>query len=170
MRLAGRDREMIEQTMAIVPGYVFAPFDRADDLLALARSPSLNYRVWDPESRQMAIKGHPYFTVLHMNGRVRSQPDRSLAPLRAIEEDLARLAERRRARNLEKGAPPKFRAGQIVHAGSGGFDGLRLKVVEDNLGKSVKLMHPDWSWPLEVSAWKLHAIQIELGLSVPSAA
>jgi transcription antitermination factor NusG len=163
LRLVGRKRERIEQEVAILPGYVFADMGCLQEMLSLSRSPALGYRVWDPERRRMVAKGHPYFTVFHPNGKIRAQSDLSLAPLRALEEGLAKLSERRRERELTKGSPPKFNAGEIVRVGSGGFEGLQLVVAESNDGKTVKLMHPDWAWPVEISAWKLHAIQVANG-------
>jgi len=169
-RLAGRKREIIEQQVAILPGYVFARNTHLTDLLTLSRSPSLNYRVWDSEKRQMVTKGHPYFSVFQMHGRIRAQSEQSLAPLRALEESLRKVADRRRERAGQKGLPPRFTAGQIVRVNEGGFGGLQLIVAEDNQGKDVKLIHPDWTWPVEISAWKLADIQLENGRSEPAAA
>lgn len=176
-RLAGPKREKVEQAVAILPGYVFAAMDRLPDLLALSRSPSLNYRIWDADQRKMITKGHPYFSVFRMHGCVRPQSEQSLAPLRALEASLMMLAEirrghaeRRRLQSLHKGPPPRFMAGSLVYVGGGGFAGLRLVVAEDSDGKDVKLIHPDWTWPIEISAWKLNEIQLENGLPEPAAA
>lgn len=162
-RLAGRKREMVEQQTALLPGYVFAPWSQMRDLLTLSRSPSLSYRVYDTDRRRMVSKGHPYFTVF----QVRPQTDTSLAPLRALEESLAALAQRRREKAQHRGRPPQFKAGQIVSVGKAGFEGLRLVVSEDNAGKDVKLIHPDWTWPVEISAWKLQAIQVNCEDQLP---
>ena len=169
-RLVGAKREEIEQEVAIIPGYVFARYDRMADLLQLSRSPSLNYRVWDAGKRSMVTKGHPYFSLFRMHGHIRGQSERGLAPLRALEESLARLSERRRERALRKGPAPRFVAGTLVRVGGGGFEGLRLLVAEDSVGKTVKLVHPDWSWPVEISAWKLHEIQVQSEQPEPAVA
>lgn len=160
-RMAGRERKLVEQRLAILPGYVFAKMVALADLLALSRSPSLNYSIWDAASRRMVTKGHPYFSVFHSNGQVRPQSDRCLAHLRSLEEALAKVAARNRERARETGVPPQFTAGQIVRIGDGGFAGLDLTVVETNAGKTVTLTHPDWTWEVEISAWKLQAIQLE---------
>lgn len=169
-RLGGRKREPVEQEVAILPGYVFARYIHLTDLLSLSRSPSLNYRIWDADKRQMVTKGHPYFSVFQLHGRIRAQSDQSLAPLRALEESLQRVADRRRDSAGQKGLPPQFTAGQIVRVDEGGFAGLDLTVAETNQGKDVKLTHPDWTWPVEISAWKLAAIQLQGSPSDPAAA
>ncbi|MGY2732797.1 transcription termination/antitermination NusG family protein [Sphingomonas sp. UYP23] len=168
-RLAARNRELVEQVVAILPGYVFARYDRLDDLLNLSRSPTLNYQVWDAEKRKMVTRGHPHFSVFQMHGRVRPQSDLSLVPLRALEAALQKVADRRRERAGQKGSPPIFAAGQIVRVGEGSFGGLELTVAETNNGKDVKLTHPDWTWPIEISAWKLADIQVEAQPSGPAA-
>jgi hypothetical protein len=160
-RLAGADRKLVEQELAILPGYVFARIARVSDLLALARSPSLAYQVWDSDRRKMVTKGHPHFSVFHQQGQVRGQSEVSLAPLRAIEASLQRDAERRRTKNAEKGDPPRFEEGQIVRVNRAGYEGLELRVAERNVGKDVTLSHPDWMWDLEISAWQLERIQLE---------
>lgn len=158
-KLVGRKRERIEQAIPILPNYVFAPADRLADLLALARSPSQTHQVWDSQARRMVTKGHPWFEVFRLHGKVRPQTERDLASLRALEADLANLAEARRAQAKQKGPAPKFNAGDVVRV-EGGFEGLRLTVVEPNEGKVVKLSHPDWMWTVEISAWKLRDVQL----------
>lgn len=163
-RLAGRDREQVEQSVAILPGYVFASMDRRDDLLNMARSPTMNYRVWDADQRRIVVKGYPHFSVFLAGGKVCAVSENSLSSLRALEAALARVAERRRSKATPSGPPPRFRAGQIVRMVSHGCGGMDLTVVEPNKGKAVKLDHPEWLWPVEISAWKLQAIQIEAGM------
>lgn len=160
-RLAGRDRRVVEQILPIMPGYVFAARDRGDDLLNMSRSPTLNFRVWDKEQRRMVIKGYPHFSVFLANGGIRTLEQAALAPLQALEADLARLAERRRAKALEKGEPPRFEKGQTVRVDSHGVAGLNLTVMEANAGKTVKLHHPDWLFPAHISAWKLRAVAVK---------
>ena len=160
-RLAGAKRELVEQEIAILPGYVFAGMEHVSDLLSLARSPSLTYQTWDAEKRRMVVKGHPHFSVFLMHGFVRAQSEHSLAPLRALELELSQAAERRREREREKGLPPLFKAGELVRAQRGGFEGLDLLVAEDNVGKMVKVVRDDWVWTVEVSAWKLERVPVE---------
>ncbi len=158
-RLAGRKRELVEQRIAIVPGYVFARMDDLTGLLSLSRSPTLNYLAWDAEKGRMVGKGHPHFSVFHLHGRCRPQHDKSLAPLRAIEESLQKAAARRKEQAKHKGPIPQFRVGQLVRVDGGGFEGLTMTVAKANDGKQVTLIHPDWVWTVEISAWKLRDIQ-----------
>lgn len=160
-RLAGRARELIEQETPILPEYVFARFDHLSAMLALSRSPTLNYQVWDNERRRMVTKGRPHFWLFQCNGGIRPIPDASLAGLRALEAELIVATERRREANKQKGPAPRFEAGQTVRVDGSGFDGLDLTVSETNEGKMVKLTHPNWMWTVEISAWKLQQVQLE---------
>lgn len=158
-KLVGRKRERVEQRMPILPNYVFAKADRLGELLALSRSSAQTYQTWDSAQRRMVAKGHPWFEVFRLHGKVRPQSDRDLASLRSVEADLARIAQVRREKAQRKGPAPRFLAGQVVRV-EGGFEGLRLTVVEPNAGKVVKLSHADWMWTVEISAWKLQSVQI----------
>lgn len=161
LRLAGRNRETVEQQIAILPEYVFAPCDRLDDLLAMTRAPSLQYRVWDPEKRKMVVKGHPSFTLFRSNGEIRRIPETSLSPLRALEESLRKVLEGRRKAANQPGPAPKFTAGQTICVDGWGVQGLNLTVVATNEGKTVVVTHPSWSWDVEISAWKLREVQLQ---------
>lgn len=159
----GKKRDLVEQEVAILPEYVFAPASHLAELLGIARSPALNFRVWDKEQKRMVLKGHPYFTVFRPHGQISSLSDRDLAALRQLEASLKAATERRREKAKRKGPAPKFHAGQIVRVDSGGFEGLRLRVAEENPGKFVTLTHPDWMWTVDISAWMLKLVQIEQG-------
>lgn len=156
----GKARKVTEQSFAIMPSFVFARMKHLADLLLLSHSPTLNYRVWDSEQRRMVVKGHPAFSVFRSNGQVRPQTDASLTDLRTLEASLQKAAERRREQAKQKGPTPRFKAGQVVKVDGGGFEGLRLTVAEANEGKVVKLIHPDWMWTVEISAWKLRDVQL----------
>ncbi len=158
--LAGKERKPTEKPTAVIPSFVFARLSDAPALLALSRSPTLNYRVWDAEQRKLVTKGHPHFTVFHLHGRRSSVTEASLAPLRALEGELQALTERRREKARCKGPAPRFTAGQIVRIDGGGYEGLDLTVQHSNEGKLVTLTHPAWLWTVEISAWKLNAVQV----------
>lgn len=162
-RLAGPKRELVEQKLPVMPGYLFAHGRHISELLGLSRSPTLNFQVWDHEQRCMVTRGHPTFRVMYVNGLHARASDNSLRPLRALEARLAEVAQQRRERALVKGPIPQFEAGQAVVVDGGGFEGLTLTVAEANKGKLVRLVHPAWMWAVEISAWKLQAIQIMSG-------
>lgn len=150
----------MEQSIAITPRFVFARADRLAELLTLSRSPSLSFQVYDPDLRRMVMKGHPYFTVFHFQGRCPTVSDASIAPLREIEGRLAIVADRRREVAKRKGEPPRFHAGDIVRVNSAAFGGLDLEVVAANAGKMVLVTYPGWLQPIEISAWTLRDVQV----------
>jgi transcription antitermination factor NusG len=160
-RLAGRKRDTIEQVVPILPEYVFVPFHLLNELIALQRSPSLTYQVWDSALRHMVTKGRPYFRFLLSQGEIRPVRAAGLQALRTLEADLAEATERRREANKQKGPPPQFKEGDIVRVVGAGFDGLDLTVAETNQGRLVKLKHPSWMWTVEISAWILEQVQLK---------
>lgn len=162
-RLTGKRRDLTEFEAAILPQYVFADQEREAELLAMARAPEAGHIAWDAKLRRMVARGIPHFSVFKSDGRPKVLDDRALGAMRRLEAELREQAERRilrrMARILPKGPPPKFTAGQQVVV-DGAYEGLTLTVAENNEGKLVKLSHPDWLWPIEISAFKLEAVQL----------
>lgn len=155
-----RPRSHVERevVLPLVPGLVFAPVGRLDELIAMSRSPALTYQAWDSEKRRFVTRGYPYFTVYLEQGRCPRLTDRDLKGLRDFEAQLrAVAAERREAERLKH--PPLFEKGQIVHV-AGAFEGLDLEVVEANTGKLVEVSFPGWPRSLHISAWNLNAVQL----------
>lgn len=135
-------REEVEGPL--MPSFVFAGSQHRSDLLNLARSPALNYRVWDTEQRRMVTKGHPHFSLFRFGGEVPTVSDRSLAHLRA--------AERRTAPN----EPAKvFTVGERVKLTEGGFVGLSGQV-EEVVGKFAMVAFPGFPVAVKISTWLLH--------------
>lgn len=167
--LVGRQRKRVESEFPILPEYVFAPAHHLTDLLALSHSPSLNYRVWDSEQRRMVERGHPVFSLFRLNGQFRPIADRALNSLRELEASLDLVAQRRREQERQKGPIPRFTKGDEVRV-DGGFEGLVLTVAAPNVGKMVQLAHPAWMWTVEISAFKLKAIQVSQALPERAAA
>ncbi len=164
VKLLGKARRPGEVEKPILSEHVFVPFENLNEMLSLARRPTLNFRVWDTDTQQMVTKGHPHFSVFRQHGHIRPLPERSLTPLRELEAKLHALTERRRDEIKLAGPSPKFAKGQMVRITGAGFDGLNLTVLEANDGKTVKLCHPNWTWIVEISAWKLQPIQLHGGL------
>lgn len=103
---------------AILPTFLFAGFSQVSELVALSRSPSLHYRVWDSEKRRMVVKGHAAFSIFRHNGAYSRIPDFALSSLRAAER-------RRKPRGLVK----MFEVGAKVKLTEGVYTGLKGEVV-----------------------------------------
>lgn len=131
--------------LALIPTFVFARAEHLVALIALARSPSLNYRVWDSEKRRMVTKGHPHFSVFRFAGEYQLVPDRALAALR--------LAERRTA---PKTTSQPFRPGDRVKLTEGGFAGLS-GVVESIDRTFAMVVFPGFNIAVKIGAWMLLA-------------
>jgi hypothetical protein len=112
-----RSRKRIERPIPITPSFVFVSRDRLTELIALARSASLNHLIWDKEQRRMVQRGFPQFTVFRSMGAYPRIPDASLNPLRSI--------ERRRKPAVK---PTSFAIGDQVQYPDAGFEGLTGKV------------------------------------------
>ena len=138
-----RSRE--EVAVPLVTSYVFAKADRLHDLLALSRSPSLAYRVWNPELNRHVVRGHPFFRLFR-GGNHRFVPDRELEPLRRME----RLPRPQRVERT-------FYVGQQVRTDDGGFAGLCGSVVAIR-GKRVWVNFAKWSIEPEFPTWALKPI------------
>jgi hypothetical protein len=158
-RWAGKPRRLVEQTVAVTPGYVFVRAERLLDLLTLSHKPALCYQTWDAEKRAMVTKGMPVFTLLRTERVYAKTRDSLLAPMREYEERQRTAAQRRRDQAASVGPVPRFHAGQVVRV-DGAYEGLDLFVVEPNKGKMVKLDHPTWMWTMEIPAWQLRHVNV----------
>ena len=86
VRLRARRGHKREEIIApMMPGFVFVDTARMLELIALARSPSQIYRVWDAEQRRMVAHGHPYFSLFRPFGGHDTIPDYQLAHLRKLD-------------------------------------------------------------------------------------
>jgi len=138
-------REQLQ--VPIMPSFVFAQDEHRHDLIALSRSPSLNYRVWDSELRRMVVKGHPMFSLFRMDGKHRTISDASLAPLRLFER-----------RSAPKETTRTFHPGESVKFPDGGFSGMTGTVV-DQKGKYVTVNIPGWM-DIKVAVWELEVADV----------
>lgn len=160
VRRVGRARTRQEFEAPILSQFVFAPFAQLKDLLAMSHSPALTYRTWDRERQCFIVRGYPYFTVFRNQGEVPRVADRTLEPLRSIEEKLRVVFAKDKERERQRGEVPRFAEGDIVRVDDGAFGGLDLVVIEPNEGKLVSLTCEGWAHPLEISAWKLRGVQL----------
>lgn len=153
-----------EVNLPMTPCYVFAAYDRLNDLLKLSHSPGAQYLRWCPDQRRMISHGVPHFTVFLSEGRSPRVPDAVIAPLRAreAEQNAETMQARSKAARLiaEKGPVPRFAAGDIVHVG-GAYAGLDLIVVAANTGKQVKVTHKDWVWATKINAFNLKRVHVK---------
>jgi hypothetical protein len=157
VRRLPRQKAIGEVAVPLLGGFVFAPADRKNELLTMARSPALTYQTWDSEARRFVTRGYPFFTVVFQDGEAVGLRDRDLNGLREVEERLRALADKRREAARQKGPPPKFDAGDIVRVG-GSFEGLDLVVAQANTGKLVKVTLPGWTMAVDMSAWDLQIL------------
>lgn len=134
-------RETVQ--LPITPSFVFAASERLSDLLTLARSPSMLFRVWDSEKRRMVTKGHPTFSVFRSDGRVPVVSEQSLAPLRKAEH-----------RTMPRKAAKIFRKGEIVSTGRGGFAGLQGHI-EASQGQYAMVVFPGFPIAVKIATWML---------------
>lgn len=145
---ARRSHPQEERSEALMPSYVFARDDRLADLIALSRSPSLSYRVWDSEKRRMVVRGHPVFRL--MPGPDIFSPfarvsDSQLKPLR-------RIADRRRP----KAAVQELANGDRIRMNEGCYAGLFGTIIDCE--GAFPEVHID-GWPIAVrpARWLLHS-------------
>ena len=116
----GRGRnDVTEVAVAIAPGFAFAPAAHVSALLAV---------------RAMPISPHPAFSLLRAaDGHIPTIMDRSLDPMRAIEERFRRA--------LLKSTKQQLEVGSTVQMKTGGFAGLigevKLGTKPGNKGKHV---------------------------------
>jgi transcription antitermination factor NusG len=150
VKRAGPSRKRETVTLAIMPGYVFASYSHVAELLELARSPSLLYRVWDSGERRMVTKGHPHFSVYREFDRVPWIRDRSLDPLREAEQVAKPRAQR-----------ATFAPGSKVSHPASGFEGM-IGTVQGGKGRKLLVSfsdpsRPALSIPVEIEPHKLIA-------------
>jgi transcription antitermination factor NusG len=129
----------------IMPGYVFARLVHLAELLELARSPSLQYRIWDSNERRMVTKGHPAFRFMHnLDGGISCTPDGTLNSLRSIER-------KRKPRGKVVSVP----VGTSVRLDDGTRAGL-VGTVERVEGKFALVAFPGLPMPVKIAMWMLH--------------
>ena len=129
--------------LPLTASYVFAPAARMLELLALSRSPALNYRVWDPEKRRMVTRGHPYFRMHREFGELAIAPDAQLAALRKRE---GRTAPKPDAEPLVRGTRVRLR--------EAGFEGL-WATVEDSRKSRTVVTVDGWPIPVDFPTWSV---------------
>ena len=145
IRKARRSHPREERTEALMPSYVFARAQHQPDLIALTHSPSLQYRVWNPEKRRMAVRGHPHFWLMQgQDTPFASVSEAQLSPLR-------RISERRRPK--QSTAP--LNNGDRIRMTEGCYAGL-YGVVEDSRGPFPEVLLDGWAIPVRLAKWLLH--------------
>lgn len=127
----------------ITPSYVFAKAEHLLELLALSRSPSLNYQIWDREKHKMVTKGHPHFRLFRHMGEIAAFPDRQLNALRNL--------ERKRTPKPETKA---LAAGERVRLLEAGFEGL-WATVESSKKTYTRVQIDNWMVPVDLPTWTL---------------
>jgi len=145
-RRVGLARKRVSRRAPLLPGFVFARYDRLRELVDLARTPAQAFRAWDAEQRCMVTKGRPYFSVFRVGASYPAVSDGAL--------DALRVAER-------KGRPLKsvhmFRAGERVKCPDAGFDGL-TGIVETTRGRHAIVLFDGFAIPVAVPATSLLAV------------
>jgi transcription antitermination factor NusG len=137
----GKPERVLE---ALMPSYVFARASHIIELAELVRSPSLQFRVWDPESRRMVTRGHPTFRFMRkLDGEIATTPDRTLNALR--------LVERKRK---PRGKVKPVAIGATVRLDEGGFAGL-TGTVESIEGKFALVAFPGLPMAVKIAMWML---------------
>ena len=147
----GEQRNREEVAVPLMPSFVFASARHLHTLLALARSPSLQYRVWDADERRMVTKGHPRFKLFRAG---RFIPDRQLEPLR-------RLERKPRPKREEK----TFRLGERVRTDEAGFEGLTGMVMELR-GKKVLVAFGTFGFSVEFPTWAMRSLDAPAAVNV----
>lgn len=137
-RRVGLTRKRVQSVAPMLPGFVFADYGRLADLVALSRSPSLTFQVWDAEQRRMILKGCPYFTVFRHDGTYPAVTDKSLDALRVAEQ---------KGRPMSKARV--FERGERVKCPDAGFDGL-VGVVETTKGRHALVCYEGFALPIKI--------------------
>lgn len=114
---------------ALMASWVFARAACLQDLLALSRSPSLNYQVWDSDRRKMVTKGHPSFRLFRYVGEIKTIPDRQLTALRNLER---KRQPRPKVEPLEPGVRVRLQ--------EAGFEGLWATVQVSRKKETIALV------------------------------
>jgi transcription antitermination factor NusG len=148
VRRARRSHPQEEQLEALMPTYVFAKFARLADLLALARSPLLSYRIWDSNKRRMVVRGHPFF-------RMMPGPDARFPYARVSEaqlQPLRRIADRRRPKTTSV----ELATGDRIRMIEGCYAGLYGTVVDCD-GPFPEVQFDGWPITVRPARWLLHS-------------
>ena len=150
-RRARRHHPAQDIVLPLMPGVVFADWDRLDELITLGRS-AMPYLHWDAALRRHVSKGMQHFRILQMAGatdtmRYARVSDRQLAGLRQAE---ARGQVAVKRRTLRKGA--------AVRLSEGAFEGLR-GTVESVKGQFAHVRFDTWPVVVQVA---LHLVQEEV--------
>lgn len=140
-----RSRKRKVVSVPMIPGFVFAQYDRVQDLYALSRSPAQTYQVWDSDERRMVTRGCPYFTTFRHLERFAWVDDCELDPLRLTEQ-----------RGRPKEALPTFRPGDKVKHPESGFEGL-VGTVQETRGRYTLVMFAGLSIPVQIDPQHLIA-------------
>lgn len=145
-RRARRQHPAQDVVLPLMPGLVFADWDRLAELIAMP------YLQWDPETRKHVQRGFGHFRILQLAGdraamRYARVSDRDLAGLRQAEAR-AQVAVKRRT--LRKGA--------AVRLSEGAYEGLR-GTVEGVKGAFAEVRFGDWPVAVKVA---LHLVVEEV--------
>jgi transcription antitermination factor NusG len=141
---ARRGHARQEIVVPMMPGFVFVETSRLVDLIALSRSPSLIYRVWDAELRRTVTRGHPYFRMFRPFSDHDTIPDAQLAHLRKL-DGLRR----------PKGPLRTWSEGDRVRLTDGAYSGLR-GTVRKYSGEQTTVELDGWMLQPTVSTRLLH--------------
>lgn len=132
-----RRGKIVEEPRALIPSFVFADAAALAELVALSRSPSLLYQVWDSDQRRMVTKGVPQFTPFKTESGFGMIDDRDLAHLRLIER-----------RRKPRGQIRLYAVGDRVKLTEGAYEGL-AGIVTAVRGKKAEVsiagfLHSSW--------------------------
>lgn len=137
------NRERQVRAVPIVPGIVFADYDRLPRLVSISRSPGMVYQSWDADQRRMVTRDHPPFAVFRHLDSYPSVSDRALDPLRL---------EERKATPMTKAR--SFRPGEEVRCPGSGFDGM-VGIVQSTKGKWTLVLFPGFRVPVDIAPQRL---------------
>lgn len=155
-----RGKGSTEITQPIVSTFVFTARDRLSDLLRMADSPALNYRVWDKQERRMVVRGRPYFSVMRIDGAVPVIPDWQLDALRAFERQAAEKVSKKRRRGKRGRNAQRFSPGDHVRVPDGPFAGLDGVIVPSRKNGSVRVEFCGGLIEAEIDPWLVQAIGV----------
>jgi transcription antitermination factor NusG len=147
VRREGRSRKRVEVDTPLTPSFVFARWAHKDELVAMERSPSQTYQVWDKDLRRMVAHGVPHFSLFRHLGDYPPVADSALDPLRRIE----RMSK-------PKSKVRTFQAGEAVQYQDAGFEGL-TGTVESLRGKFAVVSFPGFPITVHIDARHLLPLQ-----------
>ena len=114
VKRVGRSRDRVEQTVPLMPTFVFARYARIADIAEIARAPAPVYMVWDKTERRMIMRGRPHFRLFRHGSTYPAVADRELDKLRIAERQGKPL---KRVHMFKPGEPVRLEHGS-------GFEGL----------------------------------------------